>query len=167
MSAWREGRFRIAMVSIVRQELDSMIRAVYLLSVVDMEYRDALLLASIENRPWKTKNGRRITDRMMVDLSQKLHGWTKSVYTFGCAFVHLSSFHDHGHRDPIKAISPNERAAILRHMQYYHGGPVGPQFSFDDLVPYLPRVFEKISSNLECYLKDLEAAKLLDHDMTH
>jgi len=28
----------------------------------------------------------------------------------------------------------------------------------DDIIPYLPRVFEKISSNLETHLQDLEAA---------
>jgi hypothetical protein len=157
-----DAGFVSPMVSIVRQELDSMIRAIYLLSIAEMEYRNALVLASVENRPWRTKNGRKITDRMMVDLAQRLHGWTQSVYTFGCAFIHLSSFHDHGHRDPIKAISADERAAILRHMRYYHGGPAGPEFSLDDLVPYLPSVLEKISANLECYLKDLEAGKVLD-----
>lgn len=161
-----ENGFVSPMFSILRQELDSMIRAIYLLSIVDMEYRNAVLLASIENRPWRTKNGRKITDRMMVDLAQKLQGWTQSVYTFGCAFVHLSSFHDHRHRDPVKAISANERAAILRHMQYYHGGPAGPEFSIGDLVPYLPRVLEKISGNLECYLKDLEAGKVVDQGIT-
>ena len=156
------GSFVSPMVSILRQELDSMVRAIYLLSLADKEYRNALLLASVENRPWKTKNGQRVTDRMLVDLAQRLHGWTQSVYAFGCAFVHLSSFHDHGHGDPIKAISAEERAAILRHMQYYHGGPASAEFSFDDLVPYLPRLLEKISGNLECYLKDLEAGKVLD-----
>jgi hypothetical protein len=51
-------------------------------------------------------------------------------------------------------------------MQNYHGGPAGPEFSFDDLVPYLPGVLEKISDNLECYLKDLEGGKVIDQDMT-
>jgi hypothetical protein len=161
-----EKGFVSPMFSILRQELDSMIRAIYLLSIVDMGYRNALLLASIENRPWKTENGPTITDRMMVDLAQKLQGWTQSVYTFGCAFVHLSSFHDHRHRDPVRAISPNERAAILRHMRYYRGGPAGPEFSFDDLVPYLPGVSEKISRNLECYLRDLEVGKVVDQAIT-
>jgi len=157
-----ERGFVSPIVSIVRQELDSMIRAIYLLSICDMEYRNALLLASVENRQWRTRDGRKTSDRMMVDLAQNLHGWTRSVYTFGCAFVHLSSFHDHGNRDPTKALSPNEREAILQHLQNYHGGPAGPEFSFDDLVPYLPRVLEKISGNLECYLRDLEAGKVLD-----
>jgi hypothetical protein len=150
------------MVALIRQKLDSMIRAIYLLSIADTEYRNALVLASVEGGPWKTKDGHKITDRMMVDLAEHLHGWAQSAYTFGCAFIHLSRFHDHGHRDPIKAISQNERAAILRHMQYYHGGPAGPEFSLRDLLPYLPSVLEKISANLECYLKDLEAGKVLD-----
>ncbi|HLI30549.1 MAG TPA: hypothetical protein VKV79_05550 [Terriglobia bacterium] len=61
------------MISILRQEPDSMIRAIFLLSIVDMEYRNALLL---------------------------------------------------------------------------------------------PRVLEKISGNLDCYLKDLEGGKVIEHGMT-
>jgi len=33
--------------------------------------------------------------------------------------------------------------------------------SFEELLPFLPRVFEKIAGNVECYLKDLEADKVL------
>ncbi|RME68583.1 MAG: hypothetical protein D6782_00940 [Alphaproteobacteria bacterium] len=64
--------------------------------------------------------------------------------------------HDHGARDPFLALPYDERESILAHMRYYHGGPRETNPSFRDIVPFLPAVFEKIASNLECYLKDLE-----------
>jgi hypothetical protein len=33
---------------------------------------------------------------------------------------------------------------------------------FNDLIPYLPRVLEKISANLECYLAALENGEVHD-----
>jgi hypothetical protein len=93
----------------------------------------------------------------MVELADTLHGWTKSVYSFGCAFIHLSSFHDHQVRDPLDQISVEERDAILAHLRYYQDGPPGPSQRFADVVPLMPRVFEKIADNLECYIKDLES----------
>jgi hypothetical protein len=151
-------------VSVLRQELDSMVRVIYLLSVDDREQRRELIQASVEGRQW-TRNGKRmrITDREMVELATTLQGWTRSVYLFGCAFVHLSSFHDYHERDPLAMITAEERMAILDHMRYYHGGPCGPTISFQDMLPYLPRVFEKIASNLECYVASLEK----DGDLTN
>lgn len=92
----------------------------------------------------------------MVDLADTLHGWTKSVYTFGCAFIHLSNLHDYQSRDPLDQISETERAAIVEHLRYYHGGPVAASPRFGDVVPLLPAVFAKIADNLECYVKQLE-----------
>jgi hypothetical protein len=92
----------------------------------------------------------------MVHLTNTLHGWTKSVYAFGCAFIHLSSFHDYQDRDPLKQITVDERNAILAHLRYYHGGPSQVSPSFSDVVPLLPMVFMKIADNLECYVKELE-----------
>ena len=41
-------------------------------------------------------------------------------------------------------------------MRSYHGGPIEDDPSFADISRYLPAVFEKVSGNLECYLKSLE-----------
>lgn len=92
----------------------------------------------------------------MVDLTDTLHGWTKSVYAFGCAFIHLSNLHDYQVRDPLGQITETERKAILDHLRYYHGGPHGASPGFADVVPYLPMVFTKIADNLECYVKQVE-----------
>ena len=146
------------MVSILRQELDSLVRVVFLLSQSDRQYRARLINDSVAGKRWMRFNSRQpVTDREMVELTDILHGWTKSVYSFGCAFIHLSSFHDHQVRDPLDQISEEERNAILGHLRCYHGGPDGPSPRFADIVPLLPNVFTKIADNLECYLKDLES----------
>lgn len=145
-------------VAILRQELDSMVRVIYLLSIQDQARRNDLVQASVDGLQWtiEGKNSR-ITDREMVDVAKHLQGWTGSVYKFGCAFIHLSSFHDYRERDPLNAISEAEKADILQHMRHYHGGPSQAEPVFNDLIPYLPRVFDKIASNLEYYISQLEA----------
>lgn len=98
----------------------------------------------------------------MVELAKRLHNWAGSVYRFGCAFIHLSSFHDYRRRDPLDQVSEDERRSIIDHMRYYHGGPQGDRPNFEDLVPFLPMVFAKIADNLECYVKCLERDEELD-----
>lgn len=98
----------------------------------------------------------------MVVLAQRLHGWTKSVYEFGCAFIHLSSLHDYRTRDPLQQIADAEREAILGYLRCYHGGPAEPSPTFADIVPFLPSVFAKIAGNLECYVQLLERDEELD-----
>lgn len=147
-------------VSILREELDSMVRVIYLLSISDCRRRSELIEAAVQGQEWaRAKDGKRVTDREMVDLANRLQHWTQSVYRFGCGFIHLSSFHDYRERDPLDMISEDERKAILEHMRYYHGGPTGNKPSFQDIIPFLPSVFEKIASNLECYVKMIEEDK--------
>ncbi len=150
-------------VSILRQELDSLVRVIYLLSQSDRAYRSRLIDASISGQKWTAKNSRdRITDQEMAGLAQALHGWTCSVYKFGCGFIHLSNMHDYRDRDPLSQISEADRQAILHYLRYYHGGPNTETPTFSDIVPFLPRVFEKIADNLECYLKQLENNEDID-----
>ena len=153
-------------ISILRQEVDSLVRVIYLLASRDPALREALLEASVSGKKWtiSTAKGklRTITDREMVELAQRLHGWTASVYRFGCAFVHLSGFHDHKARDPLRSLAKADRGAILAHLRAYHGGPDVDEATFVDVLPYLPRVFHKIADNLECYVKQLEAGEVID-----
>lgn len=145
------------MVSILRQELDSLIRIIFLLSQSDRQYRSHLIEDSVNGERWLRRNSRQpVTDREMVELTDTLHGWTKSVYSFGCAFIHLSNLHDYQVRDPLDQISEEERRAILEHLRYYHGGPYGSSPRFSDIVPFLPRVFTKIADSLERYVSSLE-----------
>lgn len=149
------------MASILRQELDSMVRVIYLLTISDMVERKRLINQTLNGEIWTvlTENGKnkKITDRDMVELSNKLQAWTLSVYKFGCAFIHFSNFHDYSNENPFAFLDPEEQSNILDHMRHYHGGPDSNTPSFEEFSSYFPRVFKKISENLECYIKDLES----------
>ncbi|MCF4996621.1 hypothetical protein GIW70_13225 [Pseudomonas syringae] len=146
------------MMAVLRQELDSMVRVVYLLNQGPSR-RAKLIEASVNGQQWVQPGGRgRVTDREMVELAQQLQGWTRSVYAFGCAFIHLSNLHDYNDRDPMSLLPAEECEAILDHCRYYHGGPEGS--AFIDLLPYLPRVLEKVSGNLKFYLEQLHEGAL-------
>jgi hypothetical protein len=159
----RIGNLHGVVMSILRQELDSMIRTIYLLSIKDISERKRLIQQTLSGKKWtlitSKGNNKTITDKEMVELSNKLQGWTLSVYRFGCSFIHLSRYHDYSSINPFNLINNEERNNILKHLRYYHAGPMNNNPSFDKLAHYFPSVFEKISSNLECYIKDLENNK--------
>ena len=94
------------MVSILRQELDSMIRAIYLLSISDFNERKRLIEQTLAGHKWTklTSNGKikSITDSEMVELSNVLQGWTLSVYKFGCSYIHFSRYHDYSTDETYK-----------------------------------------------------------------
>ncbi|MCL4501935.1 MAG: hypothetical protein M1438_08765 [Deltaproteobacteria bacterium] len=156
------------MASIIRQELDSMVRVIYLLSISDLHERNKLIKQTIDGNKWtiKTQKGkqRHITDREMVELANRLQGWTKSVYKFGCAFIHLSSHHAYNIKNPLESISKAEKEDIISHMRSYHGGPNSDSPSFEELAAYFPRVFEKITDNLDCYIKELEQLNITNNE---
>jgi hypothetical protein len=151
-----------SVIAVLRQELDSLVRCVFLLSVTNRRYRRELLKDAVNGKPWRTEDGkRRVTDREMVDLTNRLHGWTQYVYAFGCRFIHLSDFHDYPDRDPFDTMTPQDRADIGRYLAHYHGVTIKASTRLRDIEWVLPNVFEKISSNLECYVKDLEKGSVL------
>lgn len=140
-----------------------MVRVIFLLAQHDHAYRGRLIAASVKGRRWPRSGARGyVTEREMVNLANRLQGWTSSVYKFGCAFIHLSDHHDHKVRDPFLALDSVEQATILAHLRNYHAGPRARRPHFDDIVPLLPSVFDKIAGNLECYVKDLESGKDLE-----
>lgn len=148
------------MVSVLRQELDSMVRAIYLLSENDLNERNRLIQQTLNGEVWTvlTDKGKhkKVTDREMVELANKLQGWTLSVYKFGCAFIHFSNYHDYSESNPFESLSDEEKSNVLSHLRYYHGGPQSDKPTFSELASYFPKVFEKIAGNLECYIKNLE-----------
>lgn len=138
-----------------------MIRVIYLLKIDDLDVRRGLMQMTLEGQPWsaETSKGRRrrVTDREMVNLADRLQGWSEIVYRFGCAFVHLSNLHKLDSNDPLGSLSAEERASVLDYLRRYHGGPQSDTPSLEELGWYLPGVLRKISGNLEAYVRDLEA----------
>ena len=152
------------MASVLRQELDSMVRVIYLLTQTP-ERRNLLIDASVRGEKWSQEASRaKVTDKEMVELAQTRQDWTLSVYKFGCAFIHLSDLHDYNDRDPLARLPVAERDDILEHCRKYHGGPAHGAERFDDLVPFLPHILNKISGNLECYLSALENGEVRSAD---
>lgn len=149
---------------ILRQELDSMVRVIFLLSITDIVERRRLIQSTLDGSHWQvmSENGiyRRVRDREMVELSQKLQGWTQSVYKFGCAFIHLSNFHNHLTQNPFETLSDEERHDVLTHMRAYHGGQHSDHPDMAELAEYLPRVLEKVRDNLEFYVEELSKESL-------
>ncbi len=137
-----------------------MIRVIYLLHIVDPVERQRLIQTTLRGEKWRVQThkgkSREVTDREMVELSLHLQGWTQSVYKFGCAFVHLSDFHNHLAQNPFQKLSNREQQDVLSHMRHYHGGPSRDNLEMKELSEHLPRVFDKITGNLECYLEQLE-----------
>jgi len=150
--------------SIIRQELDSMIRVIYLLNLIDLHERDELISQTLNGEKWRLKNENgktvNITEKDMVELANSLYGWTKSVYKFGCAFIHLSDFHNYLVSDPFLKLNLEERKDIVKHVNNYHMTSLTPECSIQDLFPLINSIFDKVSGNLECYLESLEKNKI-------
>jgi hypothetical protein len=104
MKLLASARLAGQMVSVLRQELDSMVRVIYLLTQ-SPERRELLIDAAVRGEKWSQEASRaKATDKEMVELAQALQGWTQSVYKFGFAFIHLSGLHDYNDRDPLSQL---------------------------------------------------------------
>lgn len=149
------------MMSILRQELDSMVRVIFLLTL-DLGERNHLIQQTLSGQRWRLINNSIITDKQMVDLADRFNGWTQSVYKFGCAFIHLSSFHDYGSNDPFKTLLISESNSIKTHLNTYHGFSLSHDLTMENVARFLPMIFDKISDNLEWYIQTLERKSIPD-----
>ncbi|NTW34125.1 MAG: hypothetical protein HGB12_16155 [Bacteroidetes bacterium] len=142
-------------MSVLRQELDSMVRVIFLLSQT-IDEREHLINLTLTGEKWKLRSKANVTDKQMVELADTLNGWTESVYKFGCAFIHLSLFHDYVFNDPFQNLGQDEIDSLKNHLNNYHGFPLTNDLTMQSISHYLPMVFDKIESNLECYVEHLE-----------
>jgi len=154
--------------SILRQELDSFIRVIFLLSIKNRTERQRLMQATLDGQKWRvlTNKGkwRDVTDKEMVELSNRLHGWTGRVYKFGCAFIHLSDLHNHLSKDPFQKLSEVEKQDILAHLRNTHRWDESDSLTVEKFISDLPYIFGKIGGVMDCYLDYLEQDKVLDED---
>lgn len=111
---------------------------------------------TLTGKKWKLRSNANVTDKQMVELADTLNGWTESVYKFGCAFIHLSSFHDYAFNDPFENLGEAEINSIKNHLTNYHGFPMTTELTMLSISRYLPMIFDKIEGNLDCYIKNLE-----------
>jgi hypothetical protein len=134
--------------SIIRLELDSLIRVCYVKSQ-DAATQEVLIEQFMQGRRWRYERDL-ITDKQMVEnMVWTLGlGWAAPIYTIGCAFIHLSPYHDWGNSEPTNNFSQDERAEIIEHIEGHHKIKLSDDFTFFDLVNVAPKVFEKLKSNL-------------------
>lgn len=146
------------LIGILRQELDSYVRVIFFTSQKDLAYQKKLVDDLVQGKKWtKNRSDKRLTDKEMVDHATYLNGWEKYAYKFGCSFIHLSNFHDYYHSDPFKRLTNEEKEDCVRYLKQYHHGDISIDSTFEDIIPYLPKVFQKISSNLSYTLDKLES----------
>lgn len=157
-----ENRLYANCFPLLRQELDSMVRVIFVLSQKDEAYKKKLIDDCLNGERWRNIDNRGIITGM-VEYATRLHGWARIVYLFSCSFVHLSRLHDYSSIDPVKALTCEERTHIVGYMKSYHGADLKVDFSMSDIDRYLVEIFNKISSNLECYLKMLENNEPFDN----
>ena len=147
-------------ISILRQELDSFIRVIYLEKLGDINERQRLMELTLCGLEWNelTINGklRKITDRDMVNFASVLFGYINYVYKFGCGFIHLSSNHDFQNQDPFEKLSNYDKISIVAYLNHYHGFPLDNELTIETFKPYILNVYEKISANMLQHLNELK-----------
>jgi hypothetical protein len=94
----------------------------------------------------------------MAEDAANVNGWVRAVYRFGNTFVHLTNAHDYAVHDPFQAYE--HRGEVIEFLNHYHqgkvrGGPVDDSSTLRDLAVYAPYVLEKITSNLDIYVRHL------------
>lgn len=140
-------------VGILRQELDSMIRVLFLLTC-EQPKRMMFVKQTLNNEKWH--DGKRtITDFLLLKNIFRMYGWARNVYLFGCSFIHLSACHNYVQEDPFLKLPKEEYDAIKNFMVQYHNFPKEQDITFITMQPFLLNVFEKISGNLKYHLEDL------------
>lgn len=145
-------------IAILRQELDSLIRICFLLTLHDSSERSRLIEATLNGLRWKV--GKEIIrDRKMVDIAGRYNHWAPEVYEFGNRFTHLTDYHDYKQQDPLENLDSVQKKRIKNYLCSYHQFPEYKTINFENVVPYLPQVAAKVSNNLSAYLRDLERHK--------
>ena len=142
--------------SVIRMELDSLFRLCYFKSKNASE-QIILLQQFFAGQPWRGER-HLVRDRDMVNhLADTLMlKWATPIYDIGCAFIHLSPYHDWNNdsSDPTRNITIHVRRSIVEHIKEQHQKDLDINFSFDDLILIANDVFVKLRSNIIYELND-------------
>lgn len=127
-----------------------------------MNLREHYISQTLDGERWVKPNGRAVTDRCMVNLANRLHGWENYVYNIGCKFVHLSGMANYMESNPFLLVSQPDIEFIKQYLNQYHEFPIESELNMGTITPYLHNVFDKISGNLGCYIDDLRQGRILE-----
>ena len=153
-------------LSILRQELDSFIRIIYLGRLSDFIDRERLMQQTLNDEKWTllTSNNkwRQITDRDMIEKSTQIKGYIKYVYKFGCAFIHLSNFHNYKEENPFNKLNSFEKNDVKKYLNQYHSFPIENELTVENISNYVICIFDKISGNMSCYYDEILQNKMIE-----
>jgi hypothetical protein len=149
-------------IAILRQELDSLIRLEYLLSL-EQDERNQLIEFSVTGKTWtKPGTNSRLTDKAMVEGAGKHLPWSALVYKIGCSFIHLSNLHDYQNQQPVDVLSKADLESLIRYVREYHGGVLNKDSTFEEFFQFIPEIFQKGSKNVERRIEALEKLSALE-----
>lgn len=153
-------------ISILRQELDSFVRVIYLGQISDFNERERLMNQTLSGEKWTvlTPNNKwkQITDKDMVCKADELKGYVHYVYKFGCGFIHLSDFHDYVTTNPFDKLDYSEQFDIVFYLHQYHGFSRDRELTVENISNLIPAIFDKISSNLAYYFGSILNNNIID-----
>lgn len=147
-------------MSTIREEVDSLLRVIYLLGVSDYNELTDIIGNSFDQRmfgPTRADGGtRRILDKSMIEAAAAQFDWLETLYDFGCSFIHLTGLHSYQERDPFRMLSPSEQEVIVEFVNRYYRATISANSQFTEVAHYLPQIFRKVAENLERLLGDLQ-----------
>lgn len=154
-----ENRLLGNCVSILRQEIDTFIRIIYLGHLSSVQERERLINLTFNDEKWnaltlnnKLKN---ITDKDMLDIASDVKGYVQYLYKFGCGFIHLSNYHNYKIENPFDRLSLSEQIDIKFYLNQYHGFPLENDLTIETIEYLIPAIFNKISQNMLYYNEQL------------
>ena len=154
-----ESRLLGNCISILRQEVDTFIRIIYLGRLSSVHERERLIALTFSDEKWntqtvnnKTKN---ITDKDMVDIASEVKGYVQYLYKFGCGFIHLSNYHNYRIENPFDSLKLSEQIDIKFYLHQYHGFPMESALTIEAIEYLIPAIFNKISQNMLYYNEQL------------
>lgn len=141
--------------SIIRMELDSLIR-VYYFNNSKPERQEEMLKKFFDGDRWAP------TDRRMIENMPHSLGWARHIYDFCCAFIHLSPYHDWATSSDIPNLTREKRKSIVSEIREQQNDVWGydtslvieENFGFEDLILFAPHIFKKLKANLECEINN-------------
>lgn len=143
-------------ISIMRSELDSFVRVMYLLEHGERKY--AFIKQTFSMELWKDKQGL-VTDKKLLS-NKSLFGWERLIYDFGCYFLHLSYYHGLEYNKMVDTWGTKTKTQVRTYLYQYHGYKIEnfyipDNYNFDDIIFILPDVMKKITGNLKFFIEKL------------
>lgn len=161
-----ENRLLGNCISILRQEIDTFIRIIYLGRLNSIEERERLINLTFNDEKWNkltlNNKSRNITDKDMVNIASEVKGYVQYLYKFGCGFIHLSNYHNYKIKNPFDRLSLSEQIDIKFYLHQYHGFSIQNDLTIEGIEDLIPNIFEKVSQNMLYYNDQLLNNECID-----